>query len=111
MTYACPTWEYASNAHLLNFQRLQNKVLHAIGNLDRCTSVRELQVTFKIPYVYDYTTKLCRTRTEVILNHVHLMYVELCKEQSCIGSRSGLNLAAVKSTTVQLTNCSFRVVT
>jgi hypothetical protein len=24
---------------------------------------------FKIPYVYDYITKLCRRPTEVILNH------------------------------------------
>jgi hypothetical protein len=24
MTYACPTWEYAADAHLLKLQRLQN---------------------------------------------------------------------------------------
>jgi hypothetical protein len=29
--YACPTWEYAANAHVLKLQRLQNRVLHAIG--------------------------------------------------------------------------------
>jgi hypothetical protein len=28
-------------------------------------------VAFKIPYVYNYITKLCRTQTEVILNHVN----------------------------------------
>jgi hypothetical protein len=54
MTYASPTWEYAADAPFLKFQRLQNRVLRAIGNLDRCTSVRELHVAFKIPYVYDY---------------------------------------------------------
>jgi hypothetical protein len=27
---------------------------------------------FKIPYVYEYITKLCRTQAEVILNHVNL---------------------------------------
>jgi hypothetical protein len=27
-------------------------------------------VDFKIPYVYDYITKLCRTQAEVTLNHV-----------------------------------------
>jgi hypothetical protein len=27
---------------------------------------------FKIPYVYDYITKSCRTHAEVILNHVNL---------------------------------------
>jgi hypothetical protein len=28
-------------------------------------------VVFKIPYVYDCITKLCRTQIEVILNHVN----------------------------------------
>jgi hypothetical protein len=26
-------------------------------------------VVFKIPYVYDYITKSCRTQAQVILNH------------------------------------------
>jgi hypothetical protein len=71
MTYACPTWSYASDALLLKLQRLQNRVHHTTGNLDRCTQVRELHVAFKIPYVYYYTTKLCRIQREVILNHVN----------------------------------------
>jgi hypothetical protein len=69
MTYACHTWDYAADAHLFKLQRLQNRVLRAIGNLDRHTLVREMHVAFKIPYVYNYTTKLCRTQAEVILNH------------------------------------------
>jgi hypothetical protein len=28
-------------------------------------------VALKIPYMYDYITKLCRTQAEVILNHVN----------------------------------------
>jgi hypothetical protein len=28
-----------------------------------------MHVAFKIPYVYDYITILCRTQAEVILNH------------------------------------------
>jgi hypothetical protein len=28
-------------------------------------------MTFKIPYVYDYITKLCRTQAKVILNHIN----------------------------------------
>jgi hypothetical protein len=28
-----------------------------------------MHVTFKIPYLYDYITKLCRTQAEVIPNH------------------------------------------
>jgi hypothetical protein len=47
MTYSCPTCEYAADAHLL--QRLQNRVLRAFGNLDRDTTVRELNLDFKLP--------------------------------------------------------------
>jgi hypothetical protein len=53
----------------MKLQRLQNRVLHAIGNLDRRTPVRDLHLAFKISYVYDYITKLCRRQAEVILNH------------------------------------------
>jgi hypothetical protein len=53
------------DAQLLKLQRLQNRILHAFGNLDRCTLVREMHVL----YVYNYITKLCRTKAEVILNH------------------------------------------
>jgi hypothetical protein len=69
MTYVCPTWEYAADAHLLKLQCLQNRVLHGIGNFDSHTPVCEMHVAFKIPYLYDYITKLCRTQPEVILNH------------------------------------------
>jgi hypothetical protein len=51
MTYACPTWKYAADAHLLKMQCLQNRILRAMGNLDKGTLVRELHVAFKIPYV------------------------------------------------------------
>jgi hypothetical protein len=71
MTYACPTWEFAADTHLMKLQRLQNRVLRAIGNHDRSTPVRDLHLAFKIPYVYDYITKLCR-RQAVILNHENL---------------------------------------
>jgi hypothetical protein len=67
MTYACPTCEYTADAHLLKLQRLQNRVLSAIGNLNKCTPVRESHVAFNIPYI----TKLCSTQAEVILNHVN----------------------------------------
>jgi hypothetical protein len=53
----------------MKLQCLQNRVLRAIGNLDRRTPVRDLHLAFKIPYVYDYIIKLCRRQAEVILNH------------------------------------------
>jgi hypothetical protein len=71
ITYACPTREYAADAHLLKLQRLQNRVLHAIRKLDRCTPVRKLHVAFRIPYVYDYISKLSRTQAELILNNAN----------------------------------------
>jgi hypothetical protein len=68
MTYACPAWELAADTYPLKLQRLQNKVLRTIGNFPRCTPVRDLHTAFNLPYVYDYTTKLCRLQTEVIQN-------------------------------------------
>jgi hypothetical protein len=53
----------------MKLERLQNKVLRAIGNLDRRTPVRDFHLAFKIPYVYDYVTKLCTRPAEVILNN------------------------------------------
>jgi hypothetical protein len=66
-----PPGSFAVDTHLMKLQRLQNRVLRAISNLDRRTSVRDLHLAFKIPYVYDYITKLCRRQEEVILNHVN----------------------------------------
>jgi hypothetical protein len=47
----------------LKLQRLQNRVLHATGNIDSCTPVREMHVAFNI-------TKLRRIQAEVALNNV-----------------------------------------
>jgi hypothetical protein len=69
MTYACPAWEFAAESHLLKLQHLQNRVLRAIGNFPRRTSVRNLHVAFQIRYVYDYITKLYRQQAEAIENH------------------------------------------
>jgi hypothetical protein len=69
MTYACPTWEFAADNHLLKLQRLQNEDLRTIRNFARRTPVRDLHMAFKLPYIYDYVTKLCRQQAEVIQNH------------------------------------------
>jgi hypothetical protein len=65
MTYACPAWEFAADSHLLKLQCLQNKVLLTTGNFPRRTSVRDLHKAFKLLYIYDYITKLCRQQAEV----------------------------------------------
>jgi hypothetical protein len=69
MTYACPSWEFAAEIHLLKLQCLQNKVLSTFGNFPRCTSVRDMHVAFHVPHIYDCITKLCRRQAEIIHNH------------------------------------------
>jgi hypothetical protein len=69
MTYICSAWDLAADTYNLKLQRLQNKVFYTIGNIPRCTPLRDLQTTFNLPHVYDYITKLCRQQTEVIRNH------------------------------------------
>jgi hypothetical protein len=68
MTYVCPAWQFATDTHLLKLQRLQNKVLRTTGNFPRRTPVRDLHVSLKIPYVYDFIIKSCRQQAEVIQN-------------------------------------------
>jgi hypothetical protein len=70
-TYACPAWEYAAESHLLELQRLQNRVLHITGNIPRCTSVRDMHVALQIPYVYDCIKNFAgsRQQAEDIQNH------------------------------------------
>jgi hypothetical protein len=50
-------------------QLLQNKIFLTIENFSRPTSVRDLHMAFKLPYIYDYITKLCRQQAKVIQNH------------------------------------------
>jgi hypothetical protein len=53
----------------LKLQRLQNKVLLTNGIVPRRTPTRDLYMAFKIPYIYDFITKLCRQQATVILHH------------------------------------------
>jgi hypothetical protein len=39
------------------------------SNFPRRIPVRDLKMAFKLPYIYDYITKLCRQRAEVIQNY------------------------------------------
>jgi hypothetical protein len=69
MTYACPACKFVTDTHLLKLQRLKNKVLRTVGNFPRHTLFRDLHVAFRIPYVFDFITKLCRQQAEVLQNH------------------------------------------
>jgi hypothetical protein len=111
VTYACPTWEYEVEAHLLKLQSLQNRVLRATGNIDRGTPVSELHVAFKFPYMYDYMTKLCRTQAEVILNYVHQNVGGTGQGEARHRKYERLKLGGGQAHDILLTNYSFRVVT
>jgi hypothetical protein len=50
MTYACPAWEFAEDAHLLKVKRLQNKVLHTTGKFPSCTPGHKLHTASQVPY-------------------------------------------------------------
>jgi hypothetical protein len=69
VTYVCPAWAFVADSHLLKLQRLQNNILCVIDNFPRCTPVRDLHMTFKLPHLHYYITKLCRQQTQVIENH------------------------------------------
>jgi hypothetical protein len=101
MTYACSVWEFAAGNHLVQLQRLQNKVFRTIGNFPRRTPVRDLHVDFRLPYIHDYITKLCRQRALVIQNNEN---ATLDKANLDTGSIRGLNMATVKHTTVLVTS-------
>jgi hypothetical protein len=61
--------ELVADTYLLKLQRLQNKALRNIGNVPRCTSVRDLHTALNLLYVYNYTTKLWRRQEEGIQNY------------------------------------------
>jgi hypothetical protein len=102
MTYASPAWEFVADTHLLKLQRLQNKVLHTIGSFPRRTPIRDLHLAFQIPFVYDNITKLCRQQAEVIQNHDKENVRSVGQVEPLTENTRGLNLAAVKHTTVQV---------
>jgi hypothetical protein len=66
MTYACPTWESAADTHLMKLQRLQNKVLRTNGKFPRNIPIRDMHISFQIPYVYNYITTLSRQQDQGI---------------------------------------------
>jgi hypothetical protein len=69
ITYACSTWEFAADSHLLKLSSLKNKVPRTIGKFPRRTYARESHMTSQMPYIYNCIMKLCRQQVEVIQNH------------------------------------------
>jgi hypothetical protein len=74
MVDACPNWENAADPHILKLQRLQDRVLRAVGILDRRTPICDLKVTLRIPYVYAYIIELCKKQAEPS----KIIYIQIC---------------------------------
>jgi hypothetical protein len=97
MTYACSSWKFAAENHLLKLQRLKKKVLRTIGNYPRRTPARNLHTAFKLPYVYDYITKLCRKQAEVIQNHDNENVCNIGEGEAQHRKHKSLNLGCVQA--------------
>jgi hypothetical protein len=50
----------------------EKKVIRTVCNSLRGTLTRDLHMAFKIPYLYDFVTKLCRQQATVTLNHANV---------------------------------------
>jgi hypothetical protein len=78
-------------------QRLQNGILHTIGNFPRNTSVRGMSVALQVPYVYDYITQ-----AELIHNHENENVRYIGQGDSPHRKYKKLKLGGAMCTTVQV---------
>jgi hypothetical protein len=91
MTYGCPAWEFAADNHLLKLQRFRNNVLRTIRKFPRPTPIGDLRMAFKLIWLYDYITKLCKQQAEVIQNHENASIRNIGKKNPNTGNIRGLN--------------------
>jgi hypothetical protein len=83
-------------------QRLQNKVLRTTGNVPRRTAVRELQIAFKLPYIYMFIQQNFADNKQKSYKIMKMqMFATLYKANPDTGNIRAL--AAAKHTTVQAT--------
>jgi hypothetical protein len=103
MTCACPAAELAADTYILKLQRLQNNALRTTGIFPRYIPIRDLNMAFNLPYIYDYITKLCRRQAEVVQNQENEHVRSIGQGEADTENIIGLDLAVVKLTTVQVT--------
>jgi hypothetical protein len=106
MTHTFPAWDFAADTYLLELERLQNKSFRTIGNFSSHMSTRELRVAFKISYVYDFITQLCRQHAKIIQDHINATVCNTGQGEATHISIRGLNLAVVRLKTVQVIKLS-----
>jgi hypothetical protein len=66
MTYACPILEFAADTRLMKLRYLQNKIFRIIGKFPRNAPIRDMRISFQIPYAYGC---ICRKQAQVIQHH------------------------------------------
>jgi hypothetical protein len=57
-------------------------------------------MAFKIPYVYDYITKLCRTQAEVTLNHVNSNVRAIGQETIVAPIQEGRSIPRIRGSSI-----------
>jgi hypothetical protein len=95
-------WDFAADTHLMKLQSLQNKVLRTTDKLLWSPPIRDKHISFHIPYVYDYITKLCRQQAQVIQNHENMQVHNIGKGEADTENIKSLNLAVVRRMAVQV---------
>jgi len=83
LTPACLAWGFAVESYLLKLQWLQNRALCTTGNFPRHTPIHDLHRSFKVPYLYDYITHLCRKQVSIICNHDSIIICNIGQGESC----------------------------
>jgi hypothetical protein len=70
--------------------------------------VRDMHVTFQVPYVYDYMTKLCRRQAEIIHNHENENVRNIGQGETPHRKYNRLKYAAVICTTIQVSRLTWQ---
>jgi hypothetical protein len=71
MSYACLACKFKANTRLLKLCTALSKQRLATSLIifPKCILVRKLHMAFRVTYIYDHITKLCRQQAKVIQNH------------------------------------------
>jgi hypothetical protein len=91
-----------ADTQLFKLQRLEMKILHAIGKFPTCTPVYEFHMAFQVSYIYDYITKLCRQQRPYKIMKMQI-FAKSKKAKPDTEYTRGVSLAAVRLTTFRVT--------
>jgi hypothetical protein len=75
------------------------QILRTIDNLARRTPTRDLQVTFRTPYLYDFITELYRQQAAMILNHENVNFRCIGRSEDQLRKYKRLKIVVVRQMT------------